>query len=266
MKEINQMKNPDEMNISELETLLRSAGKLFLDRKAASETKTKGVADYVTSVDFDVQQYIRAALEAKYPGVQFLSEEKENGDIDRNGSVWVLDPVDGTTNLIHDYHASVISLARMEGGEVVLGLIYDPYMDEPFMARKGGGSVCNGQPIHVGRELSMEECLIAIGTSPYYKALAEENFTLFRRIFMECQDIRRSGSAARDLAYVACGRMDGYLERNLKIWDYAAGALLVREAGGCVQDYHGQDIADAMISDVVAANPKVAALLQNIKR
>ena len=194
--------NMDKMNTEELEVLLKKAGKLFADRNAAAHTREKGVADYVTEVDFAVQQFIRRRLEELYPEVQFLSEEKSNEEIDKNGLVWVLDPVDGTTNLIHDYRASVISLALMQKGSVVLGMIYNPYTDELFSAQKGKGSYCNGQKIEVSGAETMEKCLISIGTSPYYKEMAEKNFKVFQAIFKDCQDIRRSGSAALDLAYV----------------------------------------------------------------
>lgn len=253
--------NTDRINTEKLEALLKKAGKLFADRNAAAHTREKGIADYVTEVDFAVQQFIRGRLEELYPEVQFLSEEKSNEEIDKNGLVWVLDPVDGTTNLIHDYRASVISLALMQEGSVVLGMIYNPYTDELFSAQKGKGSYCNGQKIEVSGAETIEKCLIAIGTSPYYKEMAEENFKVFQAIFKDCQDIRRSGSAALDLAYVACGRIEAYFERNLKIWDYAAGMLLVREAGGRVTDYRGNDADTEMISDIAAANPKVNSVL-----
>lgn len=253
--------NTDKINTEELEALLKKAGKLFADRNAAAHTREKGVADYVTEVDFAVQQFIRRRLEEMYPEVQFLSEEKSNEEIDKDGLVWVLDPVDGTTNLIHDYRASVISLALMQKGSVVLGMIYNPYTDELFSAQKGEGSYCNGQKIEVSGAETMEKCLIAIGTSPYYKEMAEENFKVFQAIFKDCQDIRRSGSAALDLAYVACGRIEAYFERNLKIWDYAAGMLLVREAGGRVTDYRGNEANTEMISNITAANPKINSVL-----
>lgn len=253
--------NTDKINIEELEALLKKAGKLFADRNAAAHTREKGVADYVTEVDFAVQQFIRRRLEELYPEVQFLSEEKSNEEIDKDGLVWVLDPVDGTTNLIHDYRASVISLALMQKGSVVLGMIYNPYTDELFSAQKGKGSYCNGQKIEVSGAKTMEKCLISIGTSPYYKEMAEKNFKVFQAIFKDCQDIRRSGSAALDLAYVACGRIEAYFERNLKIWDYAAGMLLVRESGGQVTDYRGNDADTEMISNITAANPKINSVL-----
>lgn len=253
--------NTDKINTEELEALLKKVGKLFADRNAAAHTREKGVADYVTEVDFAVQQFIRRRLEELYPEVQFLSEEKSNEEIDKNGLVWVLDPVDGTTNLIHDYRASVISLALMQKGSVVLGMIYNPYTDELFSAQKGKGSYCNGQKIEVSGAETMEKCLISIGTSPYYKEMAEKNFKVFQAIFKDCQDIRRSGSAALDLAYVACGRIEAYFERNLKIWDYAAGMLLVRESGGQVTDYRGNDADTEMISNITAANPKINSVL-----
>lgn len=253
--------NTDKINTEELEALLKKAGKLFADRNVAAHTREKGVADYVTEVDFAVQQFIRRRLEELYPEVQFLSEEKSNEEIDKDGLVWVLDPVDGTTNLIHDYRASVISLALMQKGSVVLGMIYNPYTDELFSAQKGKGSYCNGQKIEVSGAETMEKCLISIGTSPYYKEMAEKNFKVFQAIFKDCQDIRRSGSAALDLAYVACGRIEAYFERNLKIWDYAAGMLLVRESGGQVTDYRGNDADTEMISNITAANPKINSVL-----
>lgn len=250
-----------KVNIEELEALLRQAGELFQDREAAGCVKIKGEADYVTEVDYRVQQLIRRRLEADYPQVQFLSEEKTNQEIDKSGLVWILDPVDGTTNLIHDCHASCISLALMERSEVVLGFVYNPYSEELFMAQKGRGCRLNGKSTAVSRAARMEDSLIAIGTSPYYKETADKNFDIFKRLFMDCQDIRRSGSAAMDLAYVACGRLDGYFERNLKIWDIAAGMLLVREAGGSVLAFNGAQAGNDMVSDIAAGNSVIAGLL-----
>lgn len=249
------------INIEELEHLLRQAGNLFQDRTAAGQVQTKGIADYVTAVDYAVQQYIQEHLEASYPHIQFLSEEKANQEIDQSGLGWVLDPVDGTTNLIHDYHTSCISLALMGGGEVVLGMIYNPYSKELFQAKKGGGSYLNGERITVSGATHMEESLIAIGTSPYHKEMADENFELFKRLFLDCQDIRRSGSAALDLAHVACGRLEGYFEIGLKIWDFAAGMLLVREAGGSVLDYSGAQADTSMVNNIVAGNSEISRLL-----
>lgn len=249
------------INIGKLEEILRQAGDLFQDRNAAGQIKTKGTADYVTEVDYAVQQYIRGRLELLYPHIQFLSEEKTNREIDKSGLVWVLDPVDGTTNLIHDCHASCISLALMDNNDVVIGLIWDPYGREMYTAMKNRGCYLNGKRTFVSQAASMEESLIAIGTSPYCKDMADDNFDLFKRVFSDCQDIRRSGSAALDLAHVACGRLDGYFERGLKLWDFAAGMLLIREAGGSVLDYSGAQAAADMMCDIAAGTPAAARIL-----
>lgn len=253
--------NGRKVDVEAVKAVVKEAGKLFRDREAAGHTKTKGVADYVTEVDFAVQQFIYGKLQELYPEVQFMGEEKSNEEIDRAGLVWVLDPVDGTTNLIHDYRNSAVSLAFMDGGRIVMGIVYNPYADEMFWAAQGQGCYLNGRRVRVSSAEKMGESLISIGTSPYYKAMAEENFPVFQAIFMDCQDIRRTGSAALDLANAACGRIEGYFERGLKLWDFAAGMLLVREAGGLVLDYRGADAETGNVSDIVAGNGRIPRIL-----
>lgn len=241
--------------------IVRQASKLFTDRESAGRIKEKGMCDFVTAVDEAVQNFIQKELQLLYPDILFMGEESTEASIDMNRLVWVLDPVDGTTNLIHDYKNSAISLALLDKKEVIAGIIYDPYLDEMYFAEKGKGAYLNEQPIHVSNAKSMSKSLIAIGTSPYYKNEAADNFKTFEKIYMDCQDIRRTGSAALDLAHIACGRIEGYLEKKLKIWDFAAGALIVREAGGCVFDYEGNDRTMEPIGDVVAGNGSVAKIL-----
>lgn len=250
------------MELEGIKRIVLEAGTFLKDRKAAAHVTVKGAADYVTEVDKEVQSFIQRALGEKYPEIQFLGEEKNNEDIDLVGRVWVLDPVDGTTNLIHDYRRSCISLALLEGGQSVMGVIYQPYTEELFWAEKGKGAFLNGERIHVGRAECMEEALFSVGTSPYEKErFGEENFRRIYRIFMDAQDIRRSGSAAMDLAEVAAGRIDGFFEPRLSIWDYAAGKLLVTEAGGKVTDFDGKEISCAMKSSLVCGTPKIHELL-----
>lgn len=250
-----------QIKIEDVRKIVAEAGKLFQDREAAGHTREKGVADYVTEVDFAVQQFIYGKLQELYPEAQFMGEEKSNDEIDRSGLVWVLDPVDGTTNLIHDYRNSAVSLALMEHQRIVMGIVYNPYSNEMFWAEEGKGAYRNGRPIHVSGAKDMGESMISIGTSPYYKEMAKENFPVFQSIFMDCQDIRRTGSAALDLANAACGRIDGYFERGLKLWDFAAGMLLVREAGGLVLDYRGADAGTGNVSDIVAGNGVIPGIL-----
>lgn len=232
--------------------VVREAAKLFADRKAAENTFEKGACDYVTKVDSAVQSFIQEKLYALYPEILFLSEEKDNSDVDIGDILWVLDPVDGTTNLIYDYKMSAISLALLVGGKPIFGVVYNPYSDEMFSAMWGEGSYLNGKRIYCRKPASLSESLIAIGTTPYHKEEADEIFELFKRLFKDGRDLRRSGSAALDLAHVAAGRLDLYLEKRLKIWDYAAGTLIVREAGGVVCDYAGNERKMDMVGDVIA--------------
>lgn len=215
----------------------------------------------MTQIDFKVQEQVKTALYELYPEIQFMGEEKDNSDIDFDGDVWILDPVDGTTNLIHDFRNSTLSLALAGKGVLTLGIIYHPYSDEIFVAERGKGALLNGSPISVSKRHNFSECLISIGTSPYYRELAKENFRIFEKVFTDCADIRRLGSAALELAYVAAGRIDAYFERSLKPWDYAAGILLVEEAGGKVTDYKGNPVDITGNSDIVAGSQTIGEIL-----
>ena len=142
--------------------------------------------------------------------------------------------MDGTTNLIHDFQHSVISLAYQEAGEVQFGIVYNPFSRELFSGKKGSGAFLNDRRISVSNVRSLSQSLISIGTAPGCRKDADRAFARMRRIYDRCQDIRRVGTAALELAYVACGRLDGFYEGHLHIWDYGAGKLLVEEAGGIV--------------------------------
>lgn len=250
-----------QIDITRLTSILREAGALFENRREASEITVKGVSDYVTQVDFHVQEFIRTRLAEEWPNIQFMGEEKDNSAIDFEKAVWILDPVDGTTNLIHGFMHSAISLGLCENGEITCGVIYQPYSGEMFHAQKGKGAYLNGSPIHVSGAAAMGDSLISIGTAPYEHEYADYNFDLFKRIFLDCQDIRRIGSAAIDLAYVACGRTDAFFESNLKPWDYAAGVILVEEAGGTVTDFEGKPPVFWKNCSIVGSNGKIGRLL-----
>lgn len=241
----------------ELETLLRQARTIFLDETALADVTVKGRANFVTRCDTGVQHFLQKELGKRWPNIQFLGEEEGCAEPDPSGGVFVLDPVDGTANLMHHFGHSAISLALVRDGAPVLGLIYDPFRDEMFCARHGGGAFCNGQPIQASTAPGLARSVIAVGTSPYDRQFADVNFSAFRAVFDRCEDIRRTGSAALDLAYVAAGRLEGYLERNLKPWDFAAGMLLVSEAGGKVAGYDGAPLYPLANADVVAAAPAV---------
>lgn len=251
-----------QIEMQKLFEIVREGGALFRNRKEAAHVHVKGVSDYVTEVDFHVQELIRTKLMQEWPQVQFMGEEKDNSEIDFSKAVWILDPVDGTTNLIHDFRQSAVSLALYDGGKPVCGVVYQPYTEELFHAVSGSGEAFfNGEPIHVSGAARMEECLISIGTAPYEHEYAERNFELFKKIFLDCQDIRRLGSAAVDLAYVACGRTDAFFEMNLKPWDFAAGRILVEEAGGTVTDFEGNSPDFRNKGSILGSNGIIGKLL-----
>lgn len=237
-----------------LEELAHTAGKMFFDNENTSHITVKGRSDFVTRTDVRVQEYVRQVLKKYYPEIQFMGEEKDNTEIDFNGALWILDPVDGTTNLIHDFKASALSLALCESGEITMGLIYQPFLDELFFAQKGCGAFLNGKQIHVSDTHSLSESLVCVGTSPYDRELTQRNFSDIRAVYERCIDIRRVGAASTDLAWVACGRADAYFERNLKPWDFAAGKLLIEEAGGHVLCMDADEASPIKNCDIIAGN------------
>ena len=234
--------------------LIKELKPLLTNRELSGMVTEKGRADFVTAVDSTVQEKLKAELLKMYPDVQFMGEEGEKESVDFSGRVWILDPVDGTTNLIHNYCMSAVSLGLLDNGEPVMGIIYNPFTEELFCARKGGGAYLNGERIGVSAEPALKNALIAFGTSPYDKQLADVNFDMIKQAYMQSGDIRRSGSAALDLAYAACGRIDGFFERNLKPWDYCAGICIVNEAGGMVTNMHGNAVTFDKNSDILASN------------
>ncbi|MDO4284754.1 MAG: inositol monophosphatase family protein [Eubacteriales bacterium] len=241
----------------EVIAIVKETRELFLGGADRLQITEKGSCDYVTQIDVQVQSFVTRRLAERYPQVQLMGEEKDNSEIDASGDFWILDPVDGTTNLIHDFQHSTLSLAYVEDGALTFGVVYHPNSGEVFTAVRGQGAFLNGRPIHVSGAGTLSESLISIGTSPYSHELADRNFAAFKRIFLACQDIRRLGSAAMDMAYVACGRDEAFFERSLKPWDFAAGRLLVEEAGGTVCDFEGKPVPLTEKADVVATNGKI---------
>ena len=244
------------MELEKIVDLVKKTKSFVWNRERAGHIKVKGPADYVTQVDTDIQGFLAKELGNLFPEIQFLGEEEGLHEMSGD-TYWILDPIDGTTNLIHDYQHSVVSLALYEKGEITLGIVYDPFREDVYHAEKAKGSFLNGTPIHVSEAETLAETIIAIGTSPYDRELSKENFQRIQRVFDKSQDIRRTGSAAMDLAYVACGRTGGFFEPKLSPWDFAAGMLLVAEAGGQVTDFEGKPLNLLQRGSVVASNGKV---------
>jgi len=219
------------------------------------QVSLKGPADFVSSADRKADQYLRDLLGKARPDWGFLTEEGVETKGNDPENRWIIDPLDGTTNFLHGLPHFCISIAHQRGREIVAGLVYDPLRDETFAAEKGAGAYLNDQRLRVSARRHLAESVLATGiptirgadtVAPFLKQLA----TLSTKV----SAIRRFGSAALDLAYVAAGRFDGYWESDLKPWDMAAGLVLVREAGGFVTDLTG---GGSMLEsgNVLATNP-----------
>lgn len=245
------------MDYGKIIDLVQSTKQIIMDGSASLKVTEKGPSDFVTQIDFNVQDYMIKELKSIYPHIQIMAEEKDNQKIDFSQPVWILDPIDGTTNLVHGYHHSAVSLALYDGEKIAFGVVYNPYTDETFHAEAGSGCCLNNDRIQVSKVRALKDSLIMVGTASYYKELADEIFSEIFRVYRHCGDIRRTGSAALDLAYVACGRVEGYFERNLKPWDIAAGMLLVKEAGGSVSGYKGEPLELRSLNDIVADNGEI---------
>lgn len=247
-----------------MEQVVLDAGNSLLDREESTKVHKKGYADFVTEVDLHVQGIISRQLNEKFPQIQFMGEEQDNSDLDFSKALWILDPVDGTTNLIRDMKMSVISLALVENRQPIAGVIYQPYTRELFSAAKGLGAFVNGTPIKVSEAPKLSSSVIALGTSPYHHELAEQTFDAAKRIFSASMDIRRSGSAAMDLAYVAAGRLEGMYELILQPWDVAAGKIIIEEAGGKTTRLSGEDADITQSGSIIATNALVHEELRNM--
>ncbi len=240
------------------------ASKIFYDSSKVSNVSVKGFGNFVTEADKSVQDFIWGKLNDLYPEVQFFSEEKDNGGVDMTKSSWILDPIDGSLNVMHDFGLSAISVGYVEDGVLTYGVIYDPYRDELFTAEKGCGAFMTAgiskgepdrQPIHVSGARNLSESLVMTGTSPYDRdILGKKYFEANYRVFSKSIDIRRYGAAVLDLAWAACGRVDVYFE-HVYPWDRAAGMIIVAEAGGKVCSFDGSDVPLTSFHDICAGAP-----------
>lgn len=234
--------------------MVQKAGVLLSDPSAVQYVASKSETDFVTNVDLNIQAALRDQLAQLAPEAQFLGEEGERIALDLSRPLWILDPVDGTTNLIHRFCHSAISLALAEGGQITFGVVYNPYTGECFTAQRGAGAFCNGQPIHTSKVKRLADSLLSAGTVPGRRELADRAFRQMRALYDSCQDVRRTGCASLDLCWVACGRLEGYVELALQPWDYAAGLLLVEEAGGQITTLEGEPLPLLQGSGVLASN------------
>ncbi|MDA0190955.1 MAG: inositol monophosphatase family protein [Proteobacteria bacterium] len=229
------------------------------------QVTSKRQSDFVTEVDRAAEAAIVDVLREAYPDYGILAEESGE-TAGRNGGAdyqWIIDPLDGTTNFIHGFPQYAISIALAHRGQVTQAVVYDTIRNELFTASKGGGAFLNERRIRVSKCLKLEEALI--GTGFPYRAFEhiDSYLGIFRELTQKTAGLRRPGAASLDLAYVACGRLDGFWEFGLSPWDMAAGALLISEAGGLVGDLAGEpNHLDS--GNIVAGNPKVFAQLLQV--
>jgi myo-inositol-1(or 4)-monophosphatase len=220
-------------------SLARQAGALLIDKFNHSlKVSFKGDINLVTNVDKMSETLIVSAIKQKFPDHGILSEESP--EILRNSSIrWIIDPLDGTTNYAHGYPVFCVAIALEKDGIIILGVIYDPIRRDTFVAMRGGGAYLNGKRLNVSKTSELIHSLLATGFPYDIRESNENNLNYFNVMAKEVQALRRDGSAALDLAYVAAGRYDGFWELKLQPWDVAAGCLLVEEAGGKISNIRG---------------------------
>ena len=245
-----------------------AAGDIVMEhfRKVPQEAiRSKQKNDFLSFVDEQSEQAIISTIKQAFPDHAFLAEESGASD-NQNDYLWVIDPLDGTTNYITGLPVFAISIALLIKGEPTIGIIYDPLHKEMFWAQKGQGAFLNDKAIHVSTKASLEQSLIATGFPFKAKYFLDAYLNAFHDIFLSSVGMRRMGAAAIDLAYVAAGRFEGFWEIGLSPWDIAAGAVLVREAGGRISDFWDHD--DFLYKNyTVASNGKIhRELIEKLNR
>jgi myo-inositol-1(or 4)-monophosphatase len=246
------MKTP---TLSELESMARQAGEILCAGYGKQiQISHKGTIDLVTEIDRQSEQYLLDEINRLYPDHHIVSEE--SGEIPgKDCCLWFVDPLDGTVNYAHKIPVFTVSLAYQQDGVVLLGVVYDPMRDELFSAERGKGSHLNGEAIFVSETNLLDQSLLATGFAYDIRTHPETNLDHFSRFALRCQGIRRLGSAALDLCYVACGRFEGFWELRLSPWDVAAGGLIAEQAGALVTNIHGKPDYLTPPQSILAANP-----------
>jgi len=234
------------------------------------QIQKKGVIDLVTEADLAVEKDIRARIERHFPSHLFLGEEGAQPATDSGSPFrWIVDPIDGTTNFVHGLPLFCVSIALQIEGRVELGVVYSPVADELFTAERGEGARLNGARMRVTREASMIDALLVTGFPPQASHKHGEQVAIFAEFLSRARAVRRLGSAALDLAYVAAGRFDAFWERSLHAWDVAAGTLMVEEAGGKVTSFGGDSFdpfGDQLLASNGALHSQLVDILGDVRR
>lgn len=242
--------------LADLTLVAREAGAILMDGFGGElEVRHKGAVDLVTQMDGRSEAHISSRLRELFPGTAILAEEGgASGDL--AGGLWIVDPLDGTTNYAHGFPVFCVSIALERENRIDLGVVFDPTRGEMFAASRGGGATLNGRRLQVTTRDQLGDSLLATGFPYDIRTSEENNLAQFTRLSRMARAIRRAGAAALDLAYVAAGRFDGFWEEKIAPWDIAAGVLLVLEAGGTVSGYGGEPI-DIRARRIVATNGRI---------
>lgn len=243
--------------LEEIKKIVKEAGQIILSAhnvQSGMESK-RGRANFVTRYDVEVQKFLYIELAKVLPEAAFLGEEDESREKITAEYCFIIDPIDGTTNFIYDYRHSCIAVGLMHHGQIILGLVYNPYLKEMFWAEKGKGAFLNSKRLNI-TDLGISEGMVGFGTSPYDRSKSDETFRITRNLFDKAMDIRRTGSAALDICYVATGRLVLFFELLLQPWDYSAASLILTEAGGRISSLEGIELPFTLPSPVIAAAPK----------
>jgi myo-inositol-1(or 4)-monophosphatase len=249
------------LDIKKVEEIARGAGKILLQQlETGFSIEKKGTVDLITNADRLSDEYIVRELKEHFPDTAILSEEQGLTSSAGKGHLWVVDPLDGTTNFAHGYPYFSVSIALICDGEPYLGVVHNPVSGELFSAVKGEGAYRNGTRIKVSRTESIQDSLLVTGFAYDVATRPDDNMGPFARVTKASQGVLRLGSAALDLCNVACGRLDGFWERGLNAWDITAGALMVLEAGGKVSLMDGQKF-DPFAREIAATNGLIHAEL-----
>ena len=245
-----------EQNYKPLYDIVRKVGAILLSAVDVEDTVTeKGQAcDLVTIYDKEVQDRLCTELKAAYPYCGIYAEEGDLCDIENKDSYFIIDPIDGTTNFVRGLHHSCISVGLWEKGEIIAAAVYNPYAGELFTAEKGRGAYLNGKAIHV-TQADLPNSLVLLGSAIYYRETIPATLRYIEELFPSVLDLRRGGSAALDLCYVAAGKADLFFECCLRPWDYAAGSLILTEAGGMVSALDGTPLRFYDRCSVAGGNP-----------
>lgn len=233
---------------------VKAAGKIYKGAKGHIQAQEKGSnVNLVTQFDKDIQDFLFVKMSEIIPDCSFLGEEEEGNKELKDGYCFIIDPIDGTTNFIKGFKHSAISVGLAFNKELIMGVVYDPDKDDIYYAERGCGAFLNGEKIEVSKE-PLESSLVLFGTCPYEHELAHKTFAFTEEIFYKCLEVRRTGSAALDICYVASGKADLYYELILRPWDYAGASVILREAGGVCRTVNDGEIDCSKIQSYTCGN------------